>query len=177
MSDREAWRKAWEWIRRYGDQTPDALNRARDHLLRQAPRIYTPRPDRMVDELLRFQWAPIPRPTTRDDQDMSKAVDFRAAYRSFPDFMQQYQGTFDSLDNLPDSFSGQVGQQGKVDWAEKELKSLIKQVDAALIRPKPRALYVDPDGTEHAALWLEDRPEGEVCLTCGAYWQCDCSAN
>ena len=29
MSDREAWRKAWEWIRRYGDQTPDALNRAR----------------------------------------------------------------------------------------------------------------------------------------------------
>ncbi len=156
----EQWREAYEWMQQHGDRMPDAIARARDHLLKGRPRYIVPPTPPPID---------LARPP-----DMGKAADFKRAYASFPDFTKQYMGTFDdNLGRLPDSFSDQIGQQGFISpQAIANIKRMKKLIDQAWKgrEPEPQAAYVDPDGAQHPTGILEDTDE--MC-PCGATWRHD----
>lgn len=149
----ELWRKAYEWMQRYGDQMPDAVGRASDRLIGQRPSYYVkPQPRlSLIEELDKFKWAP------------------HISARQYIDDIERK--LLASFDDLPESFSNQVGQSGSAGGTQAAVAraKAYLGIDTAA-KPEPQGTYVDPDGTQHDTKLLEDTDE--LC-PCGATWRHD----
>ncbi len=170
MGRDEQWRQAYEWMRRYGYQTPDARMRS----------LYDPPSFRRLPRWA-SHWEPTPMP------DIHKILDFKdmkqyingsiqgsppdlSARQTIDDIERTLMATFD---DPPDSFSGQVGQRADQKMINAELKKVAKlfpQGPFGPPEPRSHARYVDQDGEQHVTEILEDTDE--LC-PCGATWRHD----
>lgn len=168
------WKEAFDFMKN-GGPMPDHLKK----LIDDPPRIIVPFVPYGRPGVGRTHYLPAPRNLmSRDDAlnyiargPIQASSPDQSARQHIDDIERKLLATFD---DLPDSFTDRVGQSASQQSVDATLRQTAKLFSQGPFGPsKPHGTYVDPDGTQHLTELLEDRPEGELCMTCGASWRCE----